>query len=153
MTETTAKLIGKIINPSDDYTIDCTDRVAACFVVYYLGSGWFGIHDAKSGTILPLGVGMPWGPREWFCQEFGIELVSYLKSHATDVARACRSIVIGGFDDRKLFEASLAVLPESAQQVFRDEWHDERRSSLNDIGGVAANWADKLEKVDAQVEA
>jgi hypothetical protein len=59
-----------------------------------------------------------------------------LTERALDLATALDSVVLG---NRHEYLLALAYVPPAEQPAFRVKWHDERRSSLNDIGRRA--WA------------
>ncbi len=70
----------KISNPHDEATIECSDWIAACLAVLFVGEGKYGIMGEKRMPVFILG-----GAEEWIKQEFrmgleeAIETVGYAR--------------------------------------------------------------------------
>ena len=136
-------MIGEISNPSDTYTIDCSDRAAACAAVLFLGKGKYGINGPEDEDIM--GIFLFGGGPEWFEGEFGKPIEEYLADSSDKISAALHSVLIGGFADRRLFDHAVDGMRPSKRKAFRDAWHDEKRSSVNDIGARAIALADQLD--------
>lgn len=115
----------EIINPSDPYTIEADDLEIAAVAVSLLGDGKYplvGLGDAAGQDMPPFLFG---GHDEWFIENFGGDFEEVGRKVITHRLDA----LIHSFDSVKL---------EVAQ-----------RSSINDIGGYAASWAERLRKRQA----
>jgi hypothetical protein len=129
-----------LTNPSDPYTFKASDLAIAGVVVLLLGHGAYAARtrDARPS---PEELSVPfffgdgsWRP--WFA-ELGTTLEDVLEDRKPELIESLRSVLIGSFSDRKIFEAS---------DIDPELWHDEKRTSMNDIGCHAKAWADKLEE-------
>ena len=122
-----------IANPSDPYTIKGPFMPCAIAVVL-LGNGAYGI---KGTPIL-------FGWDSWL-KENGIEnLEFYIDTHALEIADALDTVLIGNERDREEVEGTLAMLAPERHKEWLAQRHDKKRSSLNDIGGRARKYADRL---------
>lgn len=79
-----------------------------------------------------------------FCQaKFGVaanELYTRVKNaRAEELAAALDSVLIGDERARQLFDIAAQFFTKDEMETARQQWHDKRRSSLNDIGARA--WA------------
>jgi hypothetical protein len=131
----------EIVNPSDAYSIDGTDKAAACAATLFLGEGFYGLNGPDGSVMGPFIFG---GAVEWFAETFGRSLDDYLSENKAAVAAALDTVMIGDASHRRVVEAAMARLPESERAAFWADAHDEKRSSLNDIGRRAKSLADAL---------
>jgi hypothetical protein len=141
-------MLYEIINPSDAYTMEADDFKIAAVANLIIGEGQYGLEPVGGE-----GPGMPvlflGGAEEWLdknvcpVNEFG----AFINAHREEIARALDSVIIGRPNERKLYFAGLemAGTPEK-KKAWRDKWHDEKRSSLNDIGSFAWRKAEALRK-------
>lgn len=137
----------EIINPSDAYTMVAEDRAVACAAVVFLGEGHYGLSakdDEKDGCPI-----LAWGGAnaldEFFAKELGTTLADVMRDRRPAMAAALRSVAIGTFTDRESFDRGLALIDDPAKkEEWRAWWHDERRSSMNDIGARAWALADAM---------
>jgi len=61
------------------------------------------------------------------------------------IAEALESVTVGDFEDRARLEKLLACVSDPAERsAAQDAWHDQRRSSMNDIGKRAKQMAAHL---------
>lgn len=135
----------KIINPSDPYTMRAPrgPAIAACLL---LGRGYYTLRDVETGEdVCPLF--LPGDGEEmlsiFLTRELGTgELGEWIEEHREQVTGALCSVMIGDPEDRRRVERVLgAITNESDRELAAAAWHDERRSSLNDIGGRCAQLA------------
>jgi hypothetical protein len=112
-----------------------------------LGGGGYGANEIDGTRRVP--VFLFGGHDEWFKATFGRTFEESLKLVASEKraawAECFDSTIIGDAADRRTYLAGLALIddPEKRKQ-WRDRWHDERRSSLNDIGTAARKRATAL---------
>ena len=128
----------EIVNPSDPATLMAPDDVVATLACAVLSPMYAARRDEDHiGPMLAFS-GED-GPDRW-AQENGAESFAALfNARRLDVRKALESVCYG---DRKLFEETLADLPdEVSRDRFRDRWNDTHRSSINDIVGDAASRA------------
>lgn len=135
--------IYEIINPSDKYTIKGDLKTTALATVM-LGRGAYGLHTQKGETAMP--IFLFGDPDTWFIEQFGQTLQQV--SDTTDdsiLADVFDSVLIGGFKERHTYELGLSLIEgEEKREQWWSAWHEARRSSMNDIGGAAHNYAKKL---------
>ncbi len=123
----------------------------------WLSEGHYGLLDEQGNLVLPvLAFG---GAEEWYAGRFGRSLEEGLDRAKNPVFRAqvvacLRSFLVGGSRDRRIVEDALARMDSEAD---RAEWlaarHDANRTSMTDIGGIAARLADRIEQHDWPKEA
>lgn len=102
----------EIVNPSDPYTLETDNLEAAAVACFFLGSGKYALTDEEGNQAVPFF--LFGGHDEWFKEHFGY---GFEES-------------IDRVDKQKLVEALESVSMGS-----------EKRSSLNDIGGRAKDFA------------
>jgi hypothetical protein len=135
-----------ITNPSDTYTIKGT-RQSCAVATLLIGDGWWGLKDSETGEdALP--VLAPFGENaveEYLRKELGIcgeeELINWILNNIEQVIDALDSVVIG---KRSIYEKLCDNMPEPEREAFRLQWHDELRTSINDIGAAAWDLAKRL---------
>ena len=80
--------------------------------------------------------------------EFGIDIEKfseYIAAHKTELADCLDTVMIGGKNDRESYKKGLELIKDAAaRKEWRDHWHDQRRSSMNNIGAYAWQVAEKL---------
>ena len=107
----------ELVNPSDYYTVESDDFRAAAAACLFVGAGKYGLEPIGDATgSVPL---LVFGdPTPWLEEVFGTaKWLHWVDANRSAVVAALRTITIT----------------------------DEERSSLNNIGKYAAEWADKLE--------
>jgi hypothetical protein len=141
-------MIYEIINPSDAYTIVADDLKVAAVACVLLGRGQYGLEPLEDdGERVPF---MLFGsPDAWFQEHFGADLQATMdevvENRAGELADCLDSCLIGKLASRREYERALELIEsEENRAKFRTERHDERRTSLNDIGGRAYQMAKKL---------
>lgn len=146
----------EIVNPSDPYTICADDRAVAAVACFLLGQGQYAFTDIENGED-----GVPiflfGGVDAWTNETFGknaSDLIKGVLADKRDALIACLdSTLIGRPSDRASYEKGLELIDDPAKRkAWRDHWHDERRSSLNDIGGRAYELADRLRQPPPKVD-
>lgn len=144
----------EVINPSDRVTFRTDSLMVATYVTILLGGGKYAsreiLPDGRHGLEVPLFL---FGGVDQFCEEnFGVPWeqteARLIADCLPEVIAALRSLIYGDLGDRKLIEELLAALPDDEARTARlVEWNDERRSSMNNIGGRAFAIADRLEEI------
>ena len=135
-------MIFEIINPSDPYTLECDDLEIASVTVCFLGQGQYGMHQIDGDKEFRMPIFLFGGENEWFKENFGdnadVIIGRCFKDKKLQLADALDSVRIGGINSRG---------------KSKDE-HNENRSSVNDIGGVAWEYAKFLRaKVEGEADA
>lgn len=150
-----APAVWEIINPSDPYTMEADDFEVATVACYTLGGGRMGLREI-GGAARTVPVMLFGWDRAWFAEHFGCDelvLVQRVRSTKADaLASAFESCMIGRASDRASYRKGLELIDDPEKRLaWRDHWHDERRSSLNDIGRVAWEMAASIRKGMAAV--
>lgn len=134
-------MLYEIINMSDPYTIECPSLEVAAVACFALGRGAFGFEckddETKSVPIFLLGGAEQWVREKFDCAiEDLVNLVTNDK--AAELADALDSCLIGDAHDRFEYNEAVKLIddPEKREQ-FRARRHEDRRSSLNNIGARA----------------
>jgi len=143
------KIVCEIINPSDPYTIEVPDKITAFACMALLSGGKYGLIDSNGISYIDI----HWlDPDDSFIQkEIGMTLEQAGQwfekpENKIRVAEALDSVVIGNEDARKFFGVETAGMNQDEFMAARKKLNDERRSSLNDIGGAAWAIAENLRK-------
>lgn len=147
------RVVYDIGNPSDPYTMASDNWRAAAAACLLLGGGKYALsavepEDANSGCPLFLFGG---GVGEWWSNQFGGTFEAWMESadNRRKLCEALDSVLIGDASDRREVEAELAKLPEREREAWLERRHDQRRSSMNNIGRrakeLAGGFREKLE--------
>lgn len=134
-------MIFELINPSDAYTFEAKNHLAAALATVFVGNGNYGADQVDGAGDFKVPPFLFGGADEWFCEKFGATFQDVLNrletSDMLDLADALDSFLIGDYHCREHYQLAL----ESAvdKQAFRDDWHNRHRSSMNNIGLQA--WA------------
>ena len=139
-------MVYELTNPSDYYTLESDDHLTACVAALVLGGGGYGLTPLDEGgermPIFILG-----GAEEWARERFGKTLQEMMEAAGPTLAACLESVVIG---KRKVYQAALdAITDPDLRTAFIARWHDEHRSSMNDIGKRARKLAAKLRQMAA----
>lgn len=134
-------MIFEIINPSDPYTIEAAEpAVAAAATLILCDKAGLSTEDG-SFRMPPMIFG---GQLEWFTETFGHNLEPFIKSHRSEIAAALDSVLIGEAKDRRDYYRAMELMDDPAKRtIYRDEYLDRRRSSMNNFGAYAyklAGW-------------
>jgi hypothetical protein len=149
-------VIFEIINPSDQYTLKHDDFAVCCAACLLLGHGKYALTqlDAAADAApleLPLFLFDGDAAVPWFREKFGAGLGEFIKANLLRIADCLDTVVIGGPETRAAYERGLELIDDPAKrQIWRDEWLDERRSSMNNIGRSATLNANHLRQAAAK---
>jgi hypothetical protein len=142
--------IFEIINPSDPYTL-VGSKEAAIVAVTFLGGGKYGL-GGEDGNEMPFLMFMSEDEVDtYFKKVLGMPLLDWVDNNRTELIECFDSVLIGGKGERQTFEKGLELIDdESKKKAWREEWHDRKRSSMNDIGGRAQDYALQMRQKMAQ---
>ena len=138
-------MIYEIVNPSDPYTIDCPDlEIATAFNLFF--GGPYALEPQDGGESVPIFLFMSnESYHKWCVERFGLEpgklLHRVIEERTEEFADALDSVLIG---DREKFELQARTMSFEQRRQFRRRWHDEQRSSLQDIGMLCWDKAFKI---------
>lgn len=142
------KMLWEIINMSDPYTIeaDCLD--AAFVACLFLGRGQYAFEPITEG-IEQIPMFMFGGTEEWCESHFHEPLEVVINRMTTiqsfDLVMCLESCLIGKAADRETYTAGLNLIDDPVKrETWRTKWLEDRRSSMNNIGGRAYEMAKKL---------
>ncbi len=143
-------MLYEIINMSDKYTIEAHSLDIAFAACVFLGSGQYAFEPlADGGTKIPFF--MFGGTDEWCKENLNnsmkdtIDSIMQSEARRLELADCFDSCLIGGAQHRKTYKDGLALIDDPAKRgQWKSKWHDDRRSSMNDIGGRAYKMAAKL---------
>ena len=140
-------ILYELVNPSDAYTFLAPSVLIAAAAVTVVGEGSYGAKPVEDDGSESVPVFLLGGLEEWF-KEHGIEDVGdYINAHRPAVAACLDSFLIGSYEDRKRMERVVSVISDPAEKAkAHDAWHDERRTSMNDIGARAKHFAEVLRR-------
>lgn len=146
-----------IVNPSDPYTFEAPDVAIAFGVAVFIGGGMYAMDPVEKGAAVSVPFFLSDGSTEAWCQRtFGQSLNDVIATltgeRLGEVADALDSVLVGEPGDRATEIAILANAPTGRAHLLRDERHDARRSSMNDIGRRAWGIADSLRRKLAERE-
>ncbi|MCH8530330.1 MAG: hypothetical protein LAT65_05720 [Saccharospirillum sp.] len=134
-------MIFNIINPSDPYTLEANSHLMAALAICILGRGAYGgeqLDGDKSLSVPPFLFG---GHDEWFQENFGSSFNTCLEqADQKELAEVLDSVLIGDLSVREDYENREADDTESWEQR-RDRFQFQKRSSVNDIGARAWEYA------------
>lgn len=137
-------MLYEIINPSDQYTIESEDFKVACVATLLLGSGQWGLKQINGDAEMPLF--LFGGVDEWFAAQFNQPFAEVVEaiSHQ-QLGEVLDTVLIGGADERQVYNDGLALIDDPLKrEEWRNRWHEQRRTSLNDIGARAYSIAESL---------
>lgn len=124
-------MILEITNPSDSMTIE-TDDITAAGMGILLVSSMYGLTDAEGNTILPI---TAFGGLKKWVEDHGItDIDQYVSNNAEKIADILDTVLYGKASDREIFNKAIEKMSPEDAVKFRDEWNNQKRSSLNDIG-------------------
>lgn len=138
--------IWEIINPSDKYTLSTDDHKLAALVICLIGEGKYGGDEVSGDRKVPLF--LFGGHDEWFQANFGQTFEEALSTcDKGALADVFDTVLIGGIADRMSYEKGIELISAPEKRIeWRDHWHDNRRSSMNNIGVRAWNIAANLRR-------
>ena len=145
-------MIYNLVNMSDPYTFKADTLEVAALVCTVLGGGQYGVRSVDDELVVPICFG---GIDEWFTNNFGHGVQKSADLHTEEdnlrynLITAFRSVVIGRLHEREEFDISYSSV--SNPEEWRAKRHDDRRTSMNDIGGRALQIADVFEKNEGSI--
>lgn len=145
-------MIWEIVNPSDACTIEAPTLEPAALACILIGtSGQYALdpEDGNKENSFPMMMFVQDADKYWITH-FGHNMLEGFKAHGDDVITALQSIIYGSIADRHTFFRLLGTVEPDKQTEFRRRWNDNRRTSMNDIGGRAMLMAEKLAERAAQ---
>lgn len=133
-----------IINPSDPYTMKADSLLTAAVAICLLGEGKLAIKQLDGDANVP--IFLFGGHDEWFTKNLGGTFQAVLNNvtDSPELADCLDSVLLGGQEERQQFEQELQLLEPEQRDEYRNLWHDERKSSDNDIGRRAWRMAQHL---------
>lgn len=134
----------EIINPSDAYTMEAEEFRLTAAAVLLLGEGHWGLKGITDETE-EVPVFLFGGHEPWLEAQGLSPIGDFVEEHAAEIAKVLDSVLIGDADERRAFQRAMDAVkdPEDRAAAWA-EWHDEKRSSLNDIGSHAKSLASAL---------
>ena len=134
--------------PSDPYTFLAADFEVATLTVFSI-STLYGAEAKEGGESVP--IFLFGGAREWYIEQFGRTPDEGKEAKKEELATALSSMMYGGFEDRRRYEAALtAITDPEKREKFITEWQD-GHSSLNDIGTYCHELAKRLRGQEATI--
>lgn len=135
-------------NPSDPYTFLAADFEVATLTVFSI-STLYGAEAKEGGESVP--IFLFGGARECYIEQFGRTPDEGKEAKKEELATALSSMMYGGFEDRRRYEAALtAITDPEKREKFITEWQD-GHSSLNDIGTYCHELAKRLRGQEATI--
>ncbi len=158
-------MLYELINMSDPYTFKADDLECAALATILLGRGQYGAkpldgqnYDGMPDHGVPIMI-VGSGP-EWFQNKFGKSIPDAMNACLEDQDRrmalveTLRSVVIGrGAEERAAFDEQYSAMAHEKREEWRQKRHDEKLTSLNDIGGRALITAKFIEETGSFVGA
>lgn len=139
-------MIFEIINPSDKYTIESDSWETAAVATLMIGEGQYALDGCDNEH--RMGLFLFGGADKFLMDEFGIDInkfSEYVHAHKKELADCLDTVMIGGKSDRESYKKGLELIKDAdARKEWRDHWHDQRRSSMNNIGAYAWQMAERL---------
>lgn len=139
----------EIINPSDPYTIEADALDVALVACIFLGRGQYAFEPIGGDDTLRIPMFIFGGTDQW-CQEHfhqSIQVIvdRVLKDKSAELVTCFDSCLIGKAQDRAIYRSALELIDDpSKREEWRKKWHENRRTSTNDIGGRAYVMAKNL---------
>lgn len=127
----------EIINPSDPYTLKASSFKVAAAATTLLGEGAWGLRGVgESEETMP--VLLFGGGEEWLTQQDMWPIGDFIDANHEAVVQALDTVLIGDANERIAFDRAMAAVTSDAdRQAAWAAYHEEKRSSLRDIGGYA----------------
>ncbi len=143
-------MLYEIVNPSDPYTIEALSLDVAFVACVCLGRGQYAFTPLQEGgTEIPLFLFA--GTEEWSQEHLREGFEAVINRVTTDPAKRIEladcldSCMIGHAADREAWKAGFELTDDPAKREWwRRKWHEDRVTSMNDIGKRAYAMAAKL---------
>jgi hypothetical protein len=148
MTEIKRLYSWELINPSDKYTLQAHDFTTAAATCLILGEGRYGLDpqtDEDGNAEQPrCPLFLFGGADDFIAEHFGGDLGAWLGGHRLAVADCLDSLLLGGFGRRADYDAATKAIDDPVKlAAFRESWQG-KRSSMNDIGSWAHDYAQRM---------
>lgn len=142
------KTVVELINPSDAVTFLMDDVKVAGAATMLLGCGAFGLKDKDGKCHVPI---MLFRGADGWLEENGIkDLRAFIDANNIAIAEFLETVHYGSFQDREAFKLAISKMTLEKAAEYRAEVNDKRRSSLNNIGGVALKLAQQMRQIAAK---
>ena len=135
----------EICNPSDAYTMKSDNEPAACVACLLLGEGAYPLENEAGKIVMPAFI-FGGDPDATLKASHGRTVDDVMENDREAVAAALDSVLIGSKRDRQNVESAVSRMSESDAKSYLAEYHDRRRSSMNNIGKRATALAKALRK-------
>ena len=144
-------MLFEIINPSDKCTLVADSFELAALAVCFIGNGQYGLKGLDCEHEVPPFIFCD--VDEWFLKNFNRDFKGSsdfaFNENAAEMIKIFDGVMIGGADQRELFELKQKDLNEEDKKAFRENWLNERRSSINNICAYAWRIAKNLKAKQA----
>lgn len=135
-------MVCEIINPSDPYTIECESFLIGAVAVYILGGDKMALQREEGDDGTPILFGRE--GEEWIADRGVPDVAAFVDQNKLALADALASVRIGSVRERSQNAVAIAHMTVVDAEKYLAEFHDKRRSSMNDIGGRAWQLAKRL---------
>jgi len=137
--------IYNLINPSDAYTFIAPSDEAAAVSVLFLSHGAYGAESTESDFASPIfSFSGEEYAEQWFKENFGHGLSESLDKHLEIMPEVLESFLIASKAERETIDLACSMVSNEQARELRLKFHDNKRSSTNNIGKVAWNKAERL---------
>lgn len=141
-------MLYNIVNPSDPYTIEASSLDVAAMTAILLGQGQYPFHALDGSENVPT---FAFGGGDKWCDEQFKESLMEMSNRVMDtklsqVADCLDSVLYGDEKDRVEFLAETKDMNRQTFEATRILRHNDKISSMNDIGDRAYRMAAKLRK-------
>jgi len=141
----------EISNPSDPYTMIASELRFAAAAVLILGEGKMGAHPVDDDAAESVPIFLLGGHEPWLAAHGIKDLAAFIMANPSPIAEVLESVQIGKPSDRRAMEAVFAAIADPKDRTAAQAaYHDQKRSSLNDIGGRASHYAKTLRALAAR---
>jgi hypothetical protein len=147
-------MIFEFINPSDPYHFEAPDLEIATVVTFILGEGkgaadQVGIENEEERLEVPMF--LFGGELDWIQATFHKPMDEFLDDVKTnrrqELIKSLESVTIGSLNDYKIYHKTLDLIDDPVKRdQYREMYHDEKRSSVNDFGSYAWKVAKSLKE-------
>ena len=142
-----------LVNPSDPYTMRAKNHQTAVVALLFLSYWRIGgkpidnpESEGRRTTLYPLGLTEEAMEKELAEQGIpeGLDVWLGSRENVQDLAQALDSVLYGDMGDRNLFEAASEAISDPARVAELKAKHQDRRTSMNNIGARAAKLAEQF---------
>ena len=144
-----ATRVYEIINPSDCVTLETSNELAAVAVALLLGKGCFGLTRDDDESVCPILLFSGVEATEQFIHDTfsisqGETLDPWIAENELDVIECFEFAMYCSMSTRKALAAAFEGMKREEKLARLAKFNDERRSSMNDIGGGAHAYAKRM---------